>query len=187
MKNSALNLIGENNLSGAAEIIRGYEISADLDSNNWSDQVKLALDSMTTTKDDWYEYCWQNGELAVLTMRLQAGDNVQTKSGKWKKSMVCTKSTYSANKSVIGNAIDAGVVLMEDGEVRGKTAVEKDIREANPATTKSNPQKFMEALARAEKATEGMTASELAAALEEIKRFEVVLALQVGGSIINAV
>jgi hypothetical protein len=113
-----------------ADVVVGYEATKLSGVDNWNRQVQFAVDSGCYDKDSFNAACLP-GELEVLEYRHLQGENVKTKGGKWKMSKVCSNSSYSSNKAVIGGALDAGVYLTDDdGNVKPKSALEKEIKEA---------------------------------------------------------
>lgn len=127
--NAAHSLVTQQFSDPIADVIVGYEATGLSASDNWNRQVQFAIDRGCYDKESFLKACLP-GEIDVLEYRKLQGEDVQTKSGKWKMSKVCTNSSYSSNKAVIGNALDQGVSLTnDDGTVKAKSALEKEIKE----------------------------------------------------------
>lgn len=113
-----------------ADIIVGYEATQLSSQDNWKRQVQFALDCAAYDKESFINACVP-GEIDVLEYRKLQGENVQTKTGKWKMSKVCSNSSYSSNKAVIAGALEQGIDLTDsDGKIKPKSALEKEIKES---------------------------------------------------------
>ena len=81
-----------------------------------------------------YEEVMRLYEEEILDMRYACGEDVKTKTGKYKYSKVSHNSSYRSNKSVIAGALGEGVALMEEGEAVPKSKLEKRVKEARSTT-----------------------------------------------------
>jgi hypothetical protein len=113
-----------------ADIVVGYEATQLSGKDNWNRQAQFAVDRGCYDKASFIEACVP-GEIEVLEFRKLMGEDVQTKAGKWKLSKVCTNSSYSSNKAVIGNALENGISLTDDdGNIKAKSALESEIKDS---------------------------------------------------------
>ena len=137
----------------AAHIIRAYEINKELEGSNFTNLLQITAKAIVTDRESFEKYLWDNGELKVLQIREFNGEDVKTKGGKYKKSKVCTNSTYSSNKSIIGQCYEYGVEFKENrGAWKGKTQLEKELKELKDDTNaKSGYDKVAGALATFQK------------------------------------
>ena len=132
---AAHSILTENFKNTVADIVVGYEAEKLSGTDNYKRMVQVALDSHCYDKAS-YLVALLPGELEVLEFRKLQGENVQTKTGKWKMSKVCTNSTYSSTKAVIAGALDLGISLTDDdGNIKGKSALESEIKEGKPEKT----------------------------------------------------
>ena len=129
---NAHSILTEKFSNPVADIVVGYEAERMSGEDNYKRMVQVALDSGCYDQASYNEALLP-GELEVLEYRKSQGENVQTKGGKWKMSKVCTNSTYSSTKAVVGKALEAGISLTDvDGTIKGKSALEKEIKESKP-------------------------------------------------------
>jgi len=128
----ASSILTETFTNAVADIVVGYEAEKLSGEDNYKRMVNIALDTGAYDKASYFDALLP-GELEILEYRKAQGENVQTKTGKWKMSKVCSNSTYSSTKAVVGGALEAGVDLLDaDGNIKGKSQLEKETKEAKP-------------------------------------------------------
>lgn len=134
--------------SPVAQHVLQHDANGEHGEKVWDTMVLDAAGSGASTKKE-YEAFLRPYELEILQARWDDGDysvkRTTKKGDKWLISKVCKFSTYRANKSAIGTAIENGVPLLDDnGNPRAKTKeVEKDIKATKEVRETSNYEKAM--------------------------------------------
>ena len=170
-----------------ADIIVGYELIHANSDDCWNRMIKFAEGTAAYDAES-YARALTPGEVEVLEFRKLQGENVQTKSGKWKVSKVCTNSTYSSNKSVISKALEAGVSLRdENGDLRSKKALADATKEAGDEKTPEQKvttawATFTNLLAKCDDETRRAYASLMAEAAKDIAVEAEMAALSMGNT-----
>jgi hypothetical protein len=116
-------------LSRVAQHIVRHDVSGQYSADVYGDLCKDAVESGAKTKEEWENYL-RPAEESVLALREEAGETgLKTKGGKWKLTKVSHNSTYRSNKSVLGNAIEAGLHLVNsDDHPIPKSVLEKALK-----------------------------------------------------------
>ena len=142
MESYTLDFIQHSFSDPIAEAIKSYTATSVSDSDTFKSLMIEAYSHGLASSDQFAEHCF-NGEKEVLdyleenhgvkaTYRRKDGtiDGSKGTNG-YKLSKVCSvESTYSSAKAVIGKALDSGVSLVnDDGSYKGKTQLEKEVRE----------------------------------------------------------
>ena len=106
--------------------IAAHDVSAAYGEDNWANLAKDCVRSCVLDKEQWELYL-QPIEIEILKLREKGGETgLQTKGGKWKLSKVSHNSSYRSNKSVLGNALDAGLAIVDsEGKAVPKSQLEK--------------------------------------------------------------
>ena len=111
-------------LSPISQHIVRHDISEVDRQNVFNNLMQDAVECGATTSQEFYEFL-RPFEEEILQIRLNNGERVQTKKGKWLYTKTTSTSTYRSNKAVIGKSLDAGIPLVDGKVIRGKTALEK--------------------------------------------------------------
>ena len=106
--------------------IAAHDVSAAYGEDNWANLARDCIRSGAENKQEWEDYLAPI-EIEILKLREKGGETgLQTKGGKWKLSKVSHNSSYRSNKSVLGNALDAGLVIVDgEGKAIPKSQLEK--------------------------------------------------------------
>ena len=135
-------------LSPTAKHIASHDANEKLNKNVFGNLIQDAIESKAQNGEEFKKYL-RDFEAEILAIREKNGESVRNTNGSYCFSKVSQSSTYRSNKSVICNALDAGVKLTDnDGNPLGKTALEKQ--------RKSVVSKKMTAYERAERAANAL-------------------------------
>lgn len=119
-------------MSGVYESIVQYDIAKESGNQAYGKLASEAVANDVFTKEHWQEYC-RAGEDLYMESYHKDNPDAKKKDGSWKYRSYLP-AAYNTAKSVIGNALEHNIPLSSGGEMKGKSALEKEIREAKTSS-----------------------------------------------------
>ena len=130
-----------------ADVITNYAAAEQYDTDKWGEMVRLTYKSDDGTVFDaegWKEY-YLDAESEQAAVRESAGEVIPRtkKTGAIVASKAFPK-TWNTDKAIIGKALTEGIELFDDtGEVKPKSALQKEYRDAEKDTDKTAFEKIL--------------------------------------------
>ena len=129
-----------------ADVITNYAAAEQYDTDKWGEMVRLTFkadDGTVMDADEWKNY-YLDAELEQAAVRESAGEVIpHTKKGVIIASKAFPK-TWNTDKAIIGKALAEGIELFDDdGQPKGKTALQKEYKDADKDTDKTAFEKIM--------------------------------------------
>ena len=97
----------------------------------WNETLELTDDLVVPTKDNWFSYLKPDED-----SWLRENGHVKTLKGGTEKLLKSKlDQNYKVSKSIIGTCLELGISLRENGEWKGKTQLQNEIKEAKTGTS----------------------------------------------------
>jgi len=112
--------------SNVFESIVQYAVAVESNTNAYKSLAMEIVQANIHTPDMFLDHV-EDGEREYMESYLADDEAAKKKDGSWKYRSYLPKA-YNTGKSVLKNALECGIPIMQDGEVVGKSALEKQIK-----------------------------------------------------------